>query len=99
MAQPQTLHLFDMRVPLLPTRAGSCNETIEERCFAAALVCLEGHYSSAPPMGPQTSARVAAMVSKTLEKTHASKQVRCVSSCRPVVLLSRCPSSRMTADC
>lgn len=52
------------------------NESIEERCFAAALICLEGHYTDSPAMGPQTNAKVVSMVSRTLEKTHASKEVR-----------------------
>lgn len=52
------------------------NESIEERCFAAALICLEAHYDNSPPMGPKTNAKVIAMVSRTLEKTHASKEVR-----------------------
>lgn len=52
------------------------HESIEERCFAAALICLEGHYTDSPPMGPQTNAKVVSMISRTLEKTHASKEVR-----------------------
>lgn len=52
------------------------NESIEERCFAAALICLEGHYTDLPHMGPKTNQRVVAMISRTLEKTHASKEVR-----------------------
>lgn len=52
------------------------HESIEERCFAAALICLEGHYNDSPLMGPQTNAKVVSMISKTLEKTHASKDVR-----------------------
>lgn len=52
------------------------NETIEERCFSAALICLEGHYTDSPPMGPLTSAKVTSMISRTLEKTHTSKEVR-----------------------
>jgi palmitoyltransferase len=51
-------------------------ETIEERCFSAALVCLEGHYTQSPPMGPQTAARVTSMISKTLEKTHTLRKTR-----------------------
>ncbi|TDZ33914.1 hypothetical protein C8035_v000574 [Colletotrichum spinosum] len=51
------------------------HESIEERCFSAALVCLEGHYTI-PPMGPQTAARVSSMIAKTLEKTHTFKHVR-----------------------
>lgn len=50
-------------------------ETIEERCFSAALICLEGHYTI-PPMGPQTATRVSSMIAKTLEKTHTFKHVR-----------------------
>lgn len=56
--------------------SASSNESIEERCFAAALICLEGHYTDSPAMGPQTNAKVVSMVSRTLEKTHASKEVR-----------------------
>jgi hypothetical protein len=52
------------------------NESIEERCFSAALICLEGHYTDSPPMGPLTSAKVGTMISRTLEKTHTSKEVR-----------------------
>lgn len=51
-------------------------ETIEERCFSAALVCLDGHYKQAPPMGPKTAARVSSMISKTLEKTHTLRKAR-----------------------
>lgn len=52
------------------------SDSIEERCFAAALICLEGHYTDSPPMGPKTNAKVVSMISRTLEKTHASKDVR-----------------------
>ncbi|PCD33064.1 hypothetical protein AU210_009299 [Fusarium oxysporum f. sp. radicis-cucumerinum] len=52
------------------------DETIEERCFAAALVCLEGHYTQSPPMGPQTAAKVSSMITKTLEKTHTIRKAR-----------------------
>ena len=51
-------------------------ETIEERCFSAALICLEGHFTQSPPMGPQTTVKVNSMVSKTLEKTHTLRKVR-----------------------
>lgn len=51
-------------------------ETIEERCFSAALICLEGHYTHSPPMGPLTAARVGSMVSRTLEKTHTLRAAR-----------------------
>lgn len=51
-------------------------KSIEERCFAAALICLEGHYNDSPLMGPRTNAKVVSMISKSLEKTHASKDVR-----------------------
>ncbi|KAI9151687.1 hypothetical protein HJFPF1_08896 [Paramyrothecium foliicola] len=51
-------------------------ETIEERSFSAALICLEGHYTQSPPMGPQTAARVSSMISKTLEKTHTLRKAR-----------------------
>jgi len=51
-------------------------ETIEERCFSAALICLEGHYTQSPPMGPLTAARVNSMISKNLEKTHTLRAAR-----------------------
>lgn len=54
----------------------SHGETIEERCFSAALVCLEGHYTQSPTMGPKTASRVSSMVSKTLEKTHTLRRAR-----------------------
>lgn len=52
------------------------NESIEERFFAGALIMLEGHYNDNPLIGPSTNAKVVSMISKTLEKTHASKDVR-----------------------
>ena len=54
------------------------NDSIEERIFSAALICLEGHYMQAPIMGPQSIAKVMSIVSKTLEKTHTFKDVRYV---------------------
>ncbi|KAL7956494.1 hypothetical protein V8C34DRAFT_288436 [Trichoderma compactum] len=61
-----------------PSENGGDNsgETIEERCFSAALICLEGHFTQSPPMGPQTTARVNSMISKTLEKTHTLRKAR-----------------------
>ncbi|KAL2755619.1 hypothetical protein ACRALDRAFT_1051040 [Sodiomyces alcalophilus JCM 7366] len=63
-----------------PADASRPPETIEERCFSAALICLEGHYTNSPPMGPMTASRVSSMVAKTLEKTHTFKHVREVLS-------------------
>lgn len=56
--------------------SGGVGETIEERCFSAALICLEGHFTELPPMGPQTAARVNSMITKTLEKTHTIRKAR-----------------------
>ncbi|KAI1118437.1 hypothetical protein F5Y14DRAFT_438789 [Nemania sp. NC0429] len=56
------------------------HDSIEERGFAAALICLEGHYQQSPVMGPQSIAKVMSLVSKTLEKTHTFKDVREVLS-------------------
>ncbi|KAI0379034.1 hypothetical protein F5Y04DRAFT_139462 [Hypomontagnella monticulosa] len=56
------------------------NDSIEERIFSAALICLEGHYNQSPVMGPQSIAKVTSIVSKTLEKTHTFKDVREVLS-------------------
>ncbi|KAF3761748.1 hypothetical protein M406DRAFT_281821, partial [Cryphonectria parasitica EP155] len=61
-----------LEVPVRPVS----NDTIEERYFTAALMCLEGHFTDSPPMGVQTTLKVAAMVSKTLDKSHAWKDVR-----------------------
>lgn len=52
------------------------NDSIEERGFAAALICLEGHYTQSPVMGPLSIAKVMSIISKTLEKTHTYKDVR-----------------------
>ncbi|KAI0169230.1 hypothetical protein GGR52DRAFT_554259 [Hypoxylon sp. FL1284] len=56
------------------------NDSIEERIFCAALVCLEGHYTQSPVMGPQTVSKSTGIVTKTLEKTHTFKDVREVLS-------------------
>lgn len=56
----------------------STEESIEERSFSAALICLEGHFTQSPPMGPQTATRVSSIVSKTLEKTHTVRRARYV---------------------
>lgn len=59
-----------------PGKGEDNGESIEERCFSAALICLEGHFTQSPPMGPQTAARVNSMISKTLEKTHTLRTAR-----------------------
>jgi hypothetical protein len=59
------------------------NDSIEERIFSAALICLEGHYNQAPVMGQQSMAKVTSIVSKTLEKTHTLKDVRSVTQRQP----------------
>ncbi|KAI0129571.1 hypothetical protein BJ170DRAFT_666926 [Xylariales sp. AK1849] len=51
-------------------------DSIEERSFAAGLICLEGHYMQSPVMGPLSIAKVMSVISKTLEKTHTFKDVR-----------------------
>lgn len=52
------------------------DETIEERYFAAGLVCLEAHFREAPLMGPRTAARVTTIVESTLEKTQGNAATR-----------------------
>lgn len=59
-----------------PGKGDDNGESIEERCFSAALICLEGHFTQSPPMGPQTATRVNSMISKTLEKTHTLRTAR-----------------------
>ncbi|KJZ78609.1 hypothetical protein HIM_02000 [Hirsutella minnesotensis 3608] len=68
--------LADQVMPVPDSNVECHGETIEERCFSAALICLEGHYTQSPPMGPQTAARVSSMISKTLEKTHTLRAAR-----------------------
>lgn len=60
----------------LKQQIDSSYESIEERCFSAALICLEGHFTDSPPMGPLTSAKVTNIISRTLDKTHTFKEVR-----------------------
>lgn len=58
-------------------------ETIEGRCFQAAIDLLEGHFHDRPSMGPLTSAKVVGILTRTAEKTSAVKEVRCVFLCFP----------------
>ncbi|KAF5134414.1 hypothetical protein E5D57_005048 [Metarhizium anisopliae] len=67
-----------------PGKGDDNGESIEERCFSAALICLEGHFTQSPPMGPQTAARVNSMISKTLEKTHTLRTARLVITQTPL---------------
>jgi palmitoyltransferase len=59
-----------------PDEAPRQVDTIEERAFAVALICLVYHYQESPVMGPLTAAKVQSTVSRTLEKTHNLKDVR-----------------------
>ncbi|KAH7040254.1 uncharacterized protein B0I36DRAFT_379271 [Microdochium trichocladiopsis] len=56
------------------------NDSIEERIFSAALICLEAHYLQSPVMGAQSMTKVLTIITKTLEKTHTLKDVREVLS-------------------
>ncbi|KAI1325066.1 hypothetical protein F5Y16DRAFT_281442 [Xylariaceae sp. FL0255] len=56
------------------------DDSIEERAFAAALICLEGHFIQSPTMGTQTMTKIISIVTRTLEKTHTYKDVREVLS-------------------
>ncbi|KAJ2905634.1 copper transport 86 [Zalerion maritima] len=49
---------------------------IEEVCFESALLCLEGHFTNSPPMGPLTGGKVVKVVNKTLDRTHQYKDIR-----------------------
>ena len=63
--------------PIDRISAPSGEDSIEEVCFIAALICLDGHFDSLPSIpGPQTQQKVAGMVARTLEKTHSRKDVR-----------------------
>jgi palmitoyltransferase len=68
-------------------------DSIEERHFGAALICLEGHYTQSPTMGPQTTASVMTAISKTLEKTHTFKDVRYVGVTRIPAGSVFCPTN------
>ncbi|CAK7222953.1 hypothetical protein SCUCBS95973_005010 [Sporothrix curviconia] len=57
--------------------APSSKQSIEEVCFSAGLICLDGHFHDEPAIpGPLTQDRVAGIVARTLEKTHSRKDVR-----------------------
>lgn len=71
-----TARLADCAAPRAAEACAAQDETIEERCFSAALICLEGHYTQSPLMGPHTAARVSSILSKTLEKTHTLRAIR-----------------------
>lgn len=75
-AKEDMKHLPEDDGPPPDSKSESSGETIEERSFSAALVCLEGHYTQSPLMGPKTTARVSSMISKTLEKTHTLRKAR-----------------------
>ncbi|EPE05763.1 essential cytoplasmic protein [Ophiostoma piceae UAMH 11346] len=63
--------------PIDRISAPSGEDSIEEVCFIAALICLDGHFDCLPSIpGPQTQQKVAGMVARTLEKTHSRKDVR-----------------------
>lgn len=51
-------------------------DSIEERTFGAALICLEGHYTGEPIMGPLSMSKVLLAITRTMEKTHTLKDVR-----------------------
>jgi len=68
---------MSMIPPVDRISAPSAKETIEEACFSAALICLEGQFSDqAPTPGPLTLAKVQSMIARTLDKTHSLKEVR-----------------------
>ena len=55
-------------------------QTIEERCFQSALICLEGHFQQLPGFGSRTFARVKKMVNNTLDMSLNKGDVRYVDS-------------------
>lgn len=71
-----TTRLMDIVPPTNKSNSDAPSESIEERILSAALICLEGHFTQSPPMGPATTARVNSMISKTLEKTHTFRKAR-----------------------
>lgn len=77
-AQEAMTRLAEYAAPPPPDapKPAAAGETIEERCFSAALICLEGHFTQSPPMGPQTAAHVSSIITKTLEKTHTLRAAR-----------------------
>lgn len=73
---PDYVTLPKLQQPQSETTDTKSNETIEERCFSGSLICLEGHYTQSPPMGPKTMAKVNSLIAKTLEKTHTCRKSR-----------------------
>lgn len=73
-----TTRLMDIEPPAQHVDSSAASESIEERVLSAALICIAGHFTQSPPMGPLTAARVSSMISKTLEKTHTFRKARLV---------------------
>ena len=73
-----TTRLMDVVPASKHAKGPRANESIEERVLSAALICLEGHFTQNPPMGPLTTSRVNSMISRTLEKTHTFRKARFV---------------------
>ncbi|KAK0382769.1 hypothetical protein NLU13_9865 [Sarocladium strictum] len=71
-----TTRLMDIEPPAQHVDSSAASESIEERVLSAALICIAGHFTQSPPMGPLTAARVSSMISKTLEKTHTFRKAR-----------------------
>lgn len=74
-----TTRLMDIEPPSHNVDNSAVSESIEERVLSAALICIAGHFTQSPPMGPLTAARVGSMISKTLEKTHTFRKARFVN--------------------
>ena len=51
--------------------------SVEELCFTSSMSCFEGWLKLDPAIGPRTMTYVTKFISRTLEKTHSLKDVRC----------------------
>lgn len=64
-------------VPAVDRISGpSSKQSIEEVCFTAALICIEGHQTTTMMPGPLTKKKVSSIVARTLEKTQSFQEVR-----------------------
>lgn len=84
-AADATVRIQDETVATNDETPDTTEESVEERSFSAALICLEGHFTQSPPMGPQTATRVSSIISKTLEKTHTVRKARYVPESDPTL--------------
>lgn len=70
--------LYPYSVTMNTTSRRKNNQSIEERCFQAALVCLELHFDVDSGLGPKTMPEVKKMIAQTLDMSLNKADVRFV---------------------